>query len=155
MGGERLSDTDRIDHKDEPGAYRIAVFAEVQRRIGWSGETPEDRSFCEGDWVYRFAPFNPSDESPAFAYVSFFSDGAASSRAVDGTWHSPANRWAFNDNRSFSYWSYIEPMPQYGIDEPTYSEDRYHVLTNGRREFVLFNGDGSLVQVYTRLESRL
>ena len=41
-------------------------------------------------------------------------------------------------------------MPEYGIDEPTYSEDRYHVLVKDDAFFVLFNGDGSLVMVYEK-----
>lgn len=41
-------------------------------------------------------------------------------------------------------------MPEYGIKEPTYAEDRYHVLIKDEGEFVLFNGDGSLIKVYER-----
>ena len=44
-------------------------------------------------------------------------------------------------------------MPEYGIEQPTYSEDCYHVLIKSGEEFVLFNGDGSLVMVYARTKA--
>ena len=41
-------------------------------------------------------------------------------------------------------------MPKYGKPEPTYSEDRYHILFNDEDEFVLFNGDGNVILVYEK-----
>jgi len=82
--------------------------------------------------------------------VSFHADGTAPAKAVDGTWDNPKDYWQFNADHSFSELSYVEAMPEYGLDEPTYSEDRYHVLKNGEGEFVLFNGDGSLILIFSR-----
>ncbi len=142
----------RIDHKDEPGAYRTAVFEAVQRTLDFKGEEPTDRNVFFGDWVCRFGnPYSIGASLPT-SYQSFDPDGNAPAKAIDGTWQNLKDRWALNSDHSFSLWSYVEPMPEYGIDEPTYSEERYHVLMKSTEEFVLFNGDGSLILIYTRAE---
>ena len=143
----------QIDHKDQPGEYRAAVFAEVQRRLSFRGETPADPAFFLGDWVCRFAR-DSSEQSPPHCYRSFFPDGTAPARAADGAWSTPKDCWKLNEDRSFSLWSYVEAMPEYGIEQPTYSEDCYHVLMKNGEEFVLFNGDGSLVMVYARTKAQ-
>jgi len=144
---------DRIDHKDEPGAYRDAVFDSIRRNLGFTGSAPANAEFCLGDWTCSlFQPFAP-EKYKAFTYQSFRSDGSAPARAVDGSFDTPKDRWALNDDIGFSLWAYVEPMPEYGIKEPTFSEDRYHVLIKDQNEFVLFNGDGSIVLVYSRRDA--
>lgn len=145
-----LRDPSSIDHEHEPGSHRILVFDEVQRSLDFKGETPTDRAFFIGDWTYRFAS---QDDPHAFAYQSFLADGAAPAKAVDGTWDQHEDRWKFNDDRSFSLWSYTEAMPEYDVEEPTYSEKRFHVLLKSRDEFVLFNEDGSVIIIYARAKS--
>jgi hypothetical protein len=86
------------------------------------------------------------------SYQTFRDDGSSSSKAMDGSWENTKDRWKLNSNLSFSLWSYVDAMPEYGIDEPTYSEESYHVLIKNQNEFVLFNGDGSLLMVYSRNE---
>lgn len=135
---------DRIDHKDEPGEYRAGVFERVQQTLKFKGMAPKDRKSFFGDWVCQI------ENSPPKSYQSFSSNGDAQSRAVDGSWQSLKDKWEFNEDHSFSLWSYVEPMPEYGINEPTYSEERYHVLIKNEEAFVLFNGDGSLILVYTK-----
>jgi hypothetical protein len=135
---------DRIDHKDQPGEYRASVFQEVQLKLKFKGEQPKDRNIFLGDWVCRFGDSEPK------SFQSFTPDGNTSSKAVDGTWESKKDRWELNTDLSFSLWAYTEPMPEYGINEPTYSEERYHVLIKSKNEFVLFSGDGSSILVYSK-----
>lgn len=143
---------DRIDHKDEPGEYRNSVYEGVQETLKFKGEKPASPEALLGDWVVRFGNPYSISAAPVTSYQSFLEDGAAPAKAADGSWQSVKDRWKFNDDGSFSLWAYVDPMPEYGIDEPTYSEERYHVLMKNSDEFVLFNGDGSLIQVYTRVK---
>ena len=145
--------SDRIDHKDRPGEYRNAIFDAVQQELGFTGIGPTDGQSLVGDWVYRFHVPGAGTEGEPFAYKSFHSDGSAPARAVDGTWDSPRNRWKLNDDGSYSDLSYIDAMPEYGIEEPGHTEERYHILFDGADRFVLFNGDGSLIQVFDRLDA--
>jgi hypothetical protein len=127
--------------------FKNDVFEDVQGSLKFRGENPTDPSFFIGDWKYCFGlPQN----SPVFAYQSFFVNGDAPERAADGSWNEPKNRWTFNEDRSFSLWTLLEPMPEFDIVEPTSPEERYHVLLKGHGEFVLFNDDGSVVKVYAR-----
>lgn len=145
-----LRDPSPIDHENDAGSHRVLVFDEVQRSLDFKGETPTDRAFFIGNWTYRFAS---QDNSPAFAYQSFRANGAAPAKAVDGSWDQQADRWAFNDDRSFSLLHYAEAMLEYDVEKPTYSEERFHVLLKGRDDFVLFNEDGSVIIIYARAKS--
>lgn len=143
---------DQIDHKDEPGEYRAAIFEAVQSTLGFKGEPPSGPAVFIGDWVCRTGnPYSIATE-PLVSYQTFRADGSSLARAMDGSWENMKDRWELNSNRSFSLWSYVDAMPDYGIDEPTYSEERYHVLVKNQDEFVLFNGDGSLLMIYSRDE---
>lgn len=143
---------DRIDHKDEPGEYRNSVFARVQETLKFKGDKPAGPEAFLGSWAVRFGNPYSIEAAPVTSYQSFLEDGAAPARAADASWKNLKDRWKFNDDGSFSLWAYVEPMPEYGIDESTYSEERYHVLMKNSDEFVLFNGDASLIQVYTRVK---
>jgi hypothetical protein len=145
---------EQIDHKDEPGEYRAAVFAAVQKTLGFKGEPPTGPTVFVGDWICRIGnPYSIATEPP-MSYQTFRPDGSSSARAMDGSWENTKDRWKLNGDLSLSLWSYVEAMPEYGIDEPTYSEERYHVLVKTQNEFVLFNGDGSLILVYSRNEKK-
>ena len=119
--------------------------------MGFKGTPPTGPDFCLGDWIYRFHIPNVPEHAQRQVYQSFHTDFSAPARARDGSFDNTKDRWAFNDDKSLSLWSYVEAMPDYGIDAPTYSEDRYHVLIKDPDSFVLFNGDGSLIMVYTRV----
>ncbi len=69
----------------------------------------------------------------------------------DGSSERPLDKWRLNDDGSFSEWYYVEAMPDYGIEEPGYSEERYHVLFRDADTFIQFNGDGSLIKLYVRI----
>ena len=140
----------KIDNKDKSAAHRTAVFEEVQRVLDFTGSPPSASEFFHGRWIYRFHVPYAAEQSANFAFQSFHADGAAPIAAVDGSFNSPKDKWVLNDDGSFSCWSFVEPMPEYGITEATYSEDRYHVIVKNQDEFVLFNGDGSLIMVYLR-----
>ncbi len=135
----------RIDHKDKLGEQRKAVFAEVQERVGFTGTPPKGASDFLGDWTYRFL-----SKTEPFAYKRFHADGRAPGKAVDGSFDNPNDRWRLNEDGSFSDWYYIEPMPEYGIEEAGHGEERYHVLFRDADTFILFNGDGSLIMIYER-----
>lgn len=151
--GEGVGTTmDQIDHKDKPGEYRNSVFEAVQETLKFKGEKPPGLEVFLGNWVCRFGNPYSIEGAPVTSYQSFLQDGSATEKAVDGSWQNLKDRWKFNDDGSFSLWSYVEPMPEYGIDKPTYSEERYHVLMKHSDEFALFNGDGSLIKVYTKVK---
>ena len=143
---------DRIDHKDERGEHRDAVFDYVRQNLGFTGSEPTNAEFCLGDWKCSFFQPHLPEKFKPFTYQSFRSDGSAPAKAIDGSFDNPKDRWVLNDDIGFSLWTYVEPMPEYGIEEPTFSEDRYHVLIKDQNQFVLFNGDGSIVMVYERKE---
>ena len=143
---------DRIDHKDEPGEYRNAVFSEVQKLLNFTGHKPNDANAFLGDWECSINPYLEGHSEPKY-YQSFLSDGSAPVKACDGSYENPKDKWEFNKDNSISLWTYVEAMPEYGLEEPTYSEDCYHVLIKNENEFVLFNGDGSLIFHYKRVNA--
>ena len=140
----------RIDHKDKMGAQRAAVFAEVQAQLGWQGAQPVSGRFAHGDWTYRHHWRHDPDNPAPTAHQELRADGTAPSRAVDGSFEAPNDRWVFNDDASLSLWFYADPMPEYGLDEPSYTEERFHVLIRDADCFALFNGDGSIIKIYER-----
>ncbi len=142
---------DRIDSKDKPGAYRTAIFEEVQQVLKFKGEAPASQNVFLGDWVCRLVNLSSPDVSRLWSHTSFYPDGNASSKGADGRRTSLKDRWKFNSDHSFSLWIYSDPMPEYGLNEPTYTEERYHVLMKSADEFILFNGDASLVFIYSRV----
>lgn len=143
---------DRIDHKDEPGEYRDAVFAEVQRLLGFTGSKPNDVNVFLGDWKCSMKPYLEGHSEPKY-YQRFLSNGSAPVKACDGSYDNPKDKWKFNDDKSFSLCTYVEAMPEYGIEKPTYQEDCYHALIKDKNEFILFNGDGSLILLYKRVNA--
>lgn len=139
-----------IDNKDEPGQYRREVFEDVQAQLGFKGAPPTRAEAFLGDWLYRFHWRHDTRNTTPTARQSFQKDGYAPAKALDGSFENPKDRWVLNEDMSLSIWSHVDAMPDYGIPEPTYSEDRYHVLLNGPDTFVLFNGDGSIIMIYER-----
>jgi len=71
-------------------------------------------------------------------------------KALDSSYDNPQDRWVFHEDKSLSIWTYINPMPEYGIDEPTYQEDRFHALKMNEKKFVLFNGDASIIMIFAK-----
>lgn len=126
------------------------LYAEIRRLFGIAGTTPTDASPFLGDWTYRhYWRHDPGATEPS-GHHSFAADGAAPNRARDGSFDNPHDRWSFNEDGTLSLWLHTGTMPEYGIDQPTYSEDRFHVLLTGPDDFVLFNGDGSVILLYRR-----
>ena len=140
----------RIDHKDEPVAYRDAVFAAVQAQLDFTGTSPMDAKQFLGSWRYKHHWTHDPDNPNPTAYQDLLAGGLAPSKAIDGSFENPNDRWQLNEDMSLSIWSFVEAMPDYGIPEPTYSEDRYYALFEGDDRFVLFNGDGSIIIDYER-----
>ncbi|MBL3574913.1 hypothetical protein JMK10_15285 [Rhodovulum sulfidophilum] len=145
--GEHSQMSSRIDHKDEPGLYRDAVFQEVRQQISFVGSAPESSHAFLGDWVCRLQSIN----AEPLEYRSFFEDGRSPGKMVDGTSESPNDQWKLNEDGSFSEIAFIEVMPEFDMDEPSFDEQRYHVLFRDKDTFVLFNGDGSLIKFYERV----
>jgi len=144
-----MTDFSPIDHKEKSLEDRAAVLEWVQDQIGFLGSRALDTSAFVGEWQYRFVGPG-TDDAPWLALTSLSQDGSARSTAADGSFDNDTDRWAFNEDGSFSHWTYVDAMPEYGLREPTYSEDRYHVLFKDEHSFVLFNGDGSLIEYYER-----
>jgi hypothetical protein len=82
--------------------------------------------------------------------VTFGADGALRSTALNGRYDNTRDQWEFRPGppANVSLWSWYDAVPEYGLDTPGRSEDRYHVLMKDPAGFVLFNGDGSIVMVY-------
>jgi hypothetical protein len=136
-----------VENEDE---NREAVFQEVQSELGFRGTRPADGTFALGDWVWRYHWRHAPEKSEPVSEQSYNADGSAPAKALDGSYDNPKDRWVFNEDRTLSRWSYVDPMPEYGIDEPTYSEDRFHVLVRDADTFALFNADGSVIMVHER-----
>ena len=143
-----------IDHKDEPGEHRKAVFKYVRSQIGNDGYTPNKFSeFC-GTWIGDLVPASGQTAGGTLRKkITINPDGLAPSKSLESDWECPKDKWQLNENGSLSQWSYVEPMPEYGIDEPTYEEECLHVLFISKDVFVTFNGDASLVFRYTRVKN--
>ena len=139
-----------IDHKDEVGEYRSSVFTEIEQTFGFQGQPPADKKYFEGEWVVSFGHSGQREGFEVASHQKFLENGVAEYRSTDGTHEVLNNCWVLNGDVSFSVWDYVAPMPEYGIDESTHSEERFHALVKDQDEFVLFNGDGSMVYHYLR-----
>ena len=139
-----------VDHKDNPGEYRKQVRAGVFDRLGAEGSRVDSREKLVGNWVVRFVGFQGAKPEQAFVY-RLKSDGKAT---IEMTGQSPSteNEWRLNEDGSFSMFVWVAAMPEYGLPEPSHEEQRMHLaaLTDG--QFVLWNGDGSLVKLLSPLQ---
>lgn len=142
-----MTDFSPIDHKEKSHEDRAAVLEWVQGQVGFSGSRPTDARAFFGVWQCHYVGVGGGQKTKKLD-----ESGLAQSIAEDGTYENLDDRWVFNEDGSFSYWSYVDAMPEYGLLEPTYSEDRYHPLFRDCDAFVLFNGDGSLIELHERVK---
>jgi len=142
-----MSEEERIDHRDLSGEHREGVFRFISEALCLDGERPPSADFFIGDWTMAF--FDGRGRAP-HEQIRFNEDGSAPCKALDGSYDNPKDGWEFHNDCTVSLWTHIDPMPQYGINEPTYEENRYHALKGGENRFVLINGDGSIVMIFER-----
>ena len=138
-----------VDHKEKTPEDRAAVLAWVASQVGFEGTEPTSPAAFVGTWHFRFFRADLPD-APWFATRTLHADGTATQTATDGSFQNENDRWVLNQDGSFSFWSYVEPMPDYGIPEPTYSEDRWNARFRDTDTFILVNGDGSLIEYHER-----
>jgi hypothetical protein len=134
-----------VDHKDEPGEYRQQVRAAVFDRAGVQGRPVASRDELVGDWLVSFVGSHGTSPKPTLVYRLRSDGGAVIER--DGEPPSAENQWRLNDDGSFSLLVCTAAMPEHELPEPTHEERRMHAAVLPGQCIVLWNGDGSLVEL--------
>lgn len=143
----------RPGNKNAPWEYREAVYKKVQEVMKFTGQYPTGPDAFIGDWVCTINPNSGDDVKPAY-YQSFNQDGTAPTKAINGSWESSNDKWKYNQNNTLNLSKFVGSTQQFGMgQQPTYSEINYLALIKSPDELVLFNGDGTLILLFTRLES--
>jgi hypothetical protein len=140
-----LSEIRRIDHKDQPGQYRAAVRAGVFVAVGAEGAAPASAEFFVGKWLMHFV--GTGVPSPTRVY-RLLPDGRV---VIETLRQPPSNRdkWQLNADGTFSLSTWCQAMPEYGLPHPSYEVERFHAAVFPDGRFVLWNGDGSLVMLFS------
>jgi hypothetical protein len=102
-----------------------------------------------GDWVMTFVGMHGEKRGKPTVY-RFRQSGHAIIQ-VEGQPASTRNEWRLNANGTFSLMIWCDAMPKYGLLEPTREEARMHAAVLNGGDIVLWNGDGSLVKLLSRL----
>lgn len=139
-----------IDHKDEPGEYRQRVRSNVFDRVGVRGEPVASADQFVGSWRVHFVGMRGETSGQSSVYR--LSTGGRA--VVESAGQPPAenDRWRLNADGSVSWLVWCAAMPEYGLPEPTYQEQRMHAAALSDGRLVLWNGDGSLVKLLSPLQ---
>ncbi len=138
-----------VDHKDKPGKYRQQVRAGVFSRVGAQGRPVASREPLVGDWAVSFVGLHGEKLEQRFVY-RLKPDGSA---VIEMNPEPPSteNKWRLNEDGSFSMLVWVAAMPEYGLPDPCHEEERMHLAALPHGRFVLWNGDGSLVELLSPL----
>lgn len=127
-----------IDHKDSDREYRSLVRTSVEGRVGGKLRDITSASELVGDWVQT--PTFSHDGSPTVR--RFHEDGTCTLEL--GPQKLPEAKWRILPG-VFVEETWCDPMPDYGIDEGCWSEERYHCALCDDGRVVYWNGDSSLL----------
>lgn len=139
-----MADLTPIDHKDSDPGYRAAVRGGIETVLGAKLKELDSAESLLGDWNRTF-PRIPNASAERFSY---FADGTFS--APYDSEGSPRGFWTVEDG-VYTETTWGEPIPEYDIHEGTWNPTTYHCAVTDAGEVVIWNGDGSLVLLLTRL----
>ena len=131
------------DHKDSDPEYGALVRAGVEQRIDCKLEDDPQHHRLIGRWTSSICRNSDFDYD-----IEFRADKTM--RRPNGYVGPGPNTWSIRRGLfTETYWS--PPAPEYDIHDPMQGQERYRCAfaTDGR--FVYWNGDGSLVVVFTRV----
>ena len=138
-----MDDFTPIDHKDSDAEYRAAVRAGIESSVGSKLVDIDSRDSVVGDWDLSF-PKRP-DKAPL--RFSFLPDGTIRSPYDEP--ETPSDKWRV-DPGTFTAITWCKPMPEYGMDEGTWTSETYHCAVTEDGSVVRWNGDGSLLVLFKR-----
>lgn len=147
-----------IDHKDEYGEYRDRVRKAVLREVGMQGqgESIASRDQLVGWWDSTGNPSLEQQPPETDSVYHLQSDGGCLVKTIIGERIFEENgRWRLNDDGTFSLLFADPPDPSVpGLEHGATEERRYFLLglPDGRR--VLWNGDGSHVELLSPRETQ-
>jgi hypothetical protein len=131
-----------VDHKESDAKYAEIVRAGVAQRVGAELLPIDDPAFLVGKWRSSLGLSRRSRD------VEHFADGTmpASANLPDAK----PGKWRLKGD-TYIQTTWVPPMPEYGIDNASWSEEAYRCARISEGQFVYWNGDGSLVITLTRL----
>lgn len=133
-----------IDHKDSDPDYRAAVRSGIEDILHSRLSEVADAEVFVGEWQ-RTCPRLPNRPAQGFTYLA---DGTF--QAPYDREDSPRGRWAFEQG-VYTEITWGAPSPEYGILEGTWNPTMYHCAMTEAGEIAIWNGDGSLLLLLTRL----
>lgn len=136
-----------IDHKDSDPEGRELVRRGIEDLIGEPLLPVTDVTQIVGRWLLSFPG---SKVSPPGTPYEYYANGTYAVGAKQ-TSHRPADKWRIEDAEAMVVTTWCPPMPDYGIEDGFYSEEAFHCAVLASGGFVRWNGDGSLVQLFTRV----
>jgi hypothetical protein len=150
FGCNSMSEPAPIDQKDEPGEYRARVRESVQERIGVKGEPIKDRNKLVGDWDVSYDHwFEKLPPKQVFVY-HMHADGTLLIETLGDQVFREAGCWRFKSDSTFSQIFSFPPNPEVsGLEDGATDETRYHLLRLMDGRLVMWNGDASLILLFS------
>lgn len=139
-----MTDFIPIDHKDSDPEYRVAVRRVVETVLGSKLVDIDSAEALLGEWD-RTCPSLPGFESQRFSYQA---DGTF--RSLHDMEDSPPGKWSI-ENGAYTETTWGAPIPEYGIHEGTWNPETYHCACTESGGIAIWNGDGSLLLLLTRV----
>lgn len=139
-----------IDHKDSDPEYRGLVRKNVESIVGEPLLEVVDRQLLVGRWQVTFPAVPSLNQNPAI--YEFQEDGTFSTSYGPEDEEHPSH-WRVERGEAMLKTTWCPPIPEYEIEEGTYSGETYHCAWLASGRFVLWNGDDSAVQLFSPISS--
>jgi hypothetical protein len=139
-----MTDFKPIDHKDSDAEYRANVRKGIELSLGTT-LTVASTDALIGDWE-RTAAHRPSQPALRFTY---FADGTF--RSPYDSKEAPRRRWKIADG-VYTELAWEEPMPEHDIHEGSWTPEEFHCAVTSTGSIAIWNGDGSMLLLLTRIE---
>jgi hypothetical protein len=132
-----------VDHKDSDAEYADQVQKFIAKRIGAELLPAQAPQAFVGRWRSSVAPNAKRDFD-----LEHLADGTLPSTLDEP--NAKPGKWLLEDETYFQT-TWVPPMPEYGIDEESWSQEAYRCAVTADGRIVYWNGDGSYVEVLTRV----
>ncbi|WP_146523630.1 hypothetical protein [Stieleria varia] len=132
-----------IDQKDSDAEYRALVRDGIAKSLGVTLNDLSDPDILVGEWEHTI-PQMPERKPTTITF------------RPDGTFKTPASRddipvpkWEVT-TQTYVQTTWCPPMPEYDIEEGFWTQDAFLCAMIDRDRVVVWNGDGSVVWLFTR-----
>lgn len=134
-----MADFAPIDHKDSDAEYRELVRQTTEQIVGAKLLEIVNAEEFHGQWQVTHPPLNIEPH-----ICEFFPNGTHAHQFSDA--EKPSDKWSF-DSGVLVEETWFDPMPDYGIEEGGFEENKYHGAKTEDGCIAIWNGDGSILRL--------